>query len=201
MIFIDLDNKNESPFNSILSPFHVGFKRRMYFLWQPETIWFSLTRCGICPNIFLWNMPENLTYILRGNTLATVVQKEIQRLIWCSEAKLLYKYIYILPALTVKLPSCMERKWVQFSDLIHSRFSRSFWASLASLFRPMIDGSWPSRYTRKNAKELLQPVAPTGLIQVWYHSCIRLLSPTNCSELTVSDWNSMLGCQGCISLM
>ena len=37
--------------------------------------------------------------------------------------------------------------------------------------------------------DLLQPVAPSGLIQVWYHSCIRLLSPTDSSELTVSDWN------------
>ena len=26
-------------------------------------------------------------------------------------------------------------------------------------------------YTRKNATDLLQPVAPSGLIQVWYHSC------------------------------
>ena len=56
-------------------------------------------------------------------------------------------------------------------------------------------------YTRKNATDLLQSVAPSGLIQVWYHSCVRLLSPTDCSELTVSDWNSLLGCQGCISLM
>ena len=28
-----------------------------------------------------------------------------------------------------------------------------------------------------------------------------LLTPTDCSELTVSGWNSLLGCQGCISLM
>ena len=56
-------------------------------------------------------------------------------------------------------------------------------------------------YTRKNATDLLQSVAPSGLIQVWYHSCIRLFSPTDCSELTVSGWNSLLGCQGCISLM
>ena len=33
------------------------------------------------------------------------------------------------------------------------------------------------------------------------YSCIRLLSATDCSELTLSDWNSLLGCQGCISLM
>ena len=50
------------------------------------------------------------------------------------------------------------------------------------------------RYTRKNATNLLQPVAPSGLIQVWYHSCIRLLWSTDCWELTVSDWNSLLGC-------
>ena len=56
-------------------------------------------------------------------------------------------------------------------------------------------------YTRKNATDLLQPVAPSGLIQIWYHSCIRLLTPTDCSELTVSDWNSLLGCQGNVLLL
>ena len=54
---------------------------------------------------------------------------------------------------------------------------------------------------RHRPVRLLQPVAPSGLIQVWYHSCIILLSPTDCSEPTVSDWNSLLSCQGCISPM
>ena len=44
-------------------------------------------------------------------------------------------------------------------------------------------------YTRKNATELLQPVAPSGLIQVWYHNCIRLLSPIQ----TVQDWRCQTG--------
>ena len=53
----------------------------------------------------------------------------------------------------------------------------------------------------KNATDLLQPVAPSGLIQVdiiAVSDYSRL--PTDCSELTVSDWNSLLGCQGCISV-
>ena len=48
-----------------------------------------------------------------------------------------------------------------------------------------------SSYTRKNATDLLQPVAPSGLIQVWYHSCIRLLSLQ-----TVQNWRYQAG-TGC----
>ena len=38
-------------------------------------------------------------------------------------------------------------------------------------------------------------------LQVWYRYDIKLLSPTDYSELTVSDWNSLLGCHDCTSLM
>ena len=55
---------------------------------------------------------------------------------------------------------------------------------------------WTDLHTQKRHRPVTRPVAPSGLIQVWYHSCIRLLSRTNCSELTVSDWNSLFGLSG-----
>ena len=42
-------------------------------------------------------------------------------------------------------------------------------------------------YTRKNATGLLQPVAASGLIQEWYHSCIRPEAAKDCSVLMLSD--------------
>ena len=59
------------------------------------------------------------------------------------------------------------------------------WARLHENDHFVQNVNWPTH--AKMPQTCYSLLQITGLIQVWYHSCIRLLSSTDCSELTVSD--------------